>query len=109
MSDAQAYALSDLVEKFSAEYKEKHKSQPLQFTKEKESVANKEKEDEREKENKNNNNDENENDNGEEEDEEYADDYDEGDTKYHTFLCEKNTNTVLSKFLFFYKEISMNQ
>jgi hypothetical protein len=71
MSDAQAYALSDLVEKFSAEYKETHKSQPMQFMKEKENVVNKEKEDEKEKEK------ENENESGEE-DEEYADDYDEG-------------------------------
>ena len=73
MSDAQAYALSDLVERFSAEYKETHRSQPLQFTKEKEkekeNVVNKEKENERN----------NENENGGE-DEEYADDYDEGKT-----------------------------
>ena len=73
MSDAQAYALSDLVERFSTEYKETHRSQPLQFTnekeKEKENVVNKEKENER--------NNENENENGGE-DEEYPDDYDEG-------------------------------
>ena len=69
MSDAQAYALSDLVERFSAEYKETHRSQTLQFTKEKEkeNVVNKEKENERN----------NENENGGE-DEEYPDDYDEG-------------------------------
>ena len=69
MSDAQAYALSDLVDRFSAEYKETHRSQPLEFTKEKgkENVVNKEKENERN----------NENENGVEDDE-YPDDYDEG-------------------------------